>query len=186
MSIGTHKARPSSSQGSHPLVTSRSAPVLQSATSTETGRLQRPLRDSPSPERGLRLVGQLHPAVTSPGTSPPAGHDTPQDAKQPRGRAQAKEQPLPDTQTGAATGTLVRFVGSFILSPQAQLEEDNDVLTVLTDSIQRSVQQQPDSAASSSGEATPQTLLPSSQPLDDVDSPVRSSRSRLPGRDNTN
>lgn len=189
MSHGPYRSRPSSPLGARPLVASRSEPTLPSAPSTarptvgETGgrRIERPPRDSPPPDAVLRTVRQLHPATPSPDTSPPARLDAKQ-AAWPDAKAPAR----PEAKAGGAPGALVRFVGGFIVTPQAALEEDNDMLTVLAESIQRAVQQQPDSALPSSGDATPQTRPPTPRPPDDSASPHRPSGFRIQGEDNTN
>jgi len=49
----------------------------------------------------------------------------------------------------------VRFVGTFIVDPATSFGQESDALTALTESVQRSVQQQPDTATASSGEVTP-------------------------------
>lgn len=185
MSVQSTKQRPSASLGIHPLVGSQSAPQLQSAASTGPRPMERPTRDSPSPEPVTRLVNRLHPVIGSTGAS----SSTRQDAKR-EARQESKQESQPaapqDTKSGTAPGPLVRFVGGFMHTPESQLEEENDVLTVLVDSIQRSSQQQPDSAMPSSGDTTPLTRPASPRAPDEADSPHRAARFRLPSRDNTN
>lgn len=138
MSIGSQTSRPSA----HPLVSSRSAPQLSPAASTQDGGGAPVARRTPPPESPPGRVRQLHPTVAGPGPSPDAKHD----AKHPGS-------PLPAL-AHAGRG-LVRFVGTFLLDQRTAFEEDSDALTALTESVQRSVQQQPDTATASSGEATP-------------------------------
>lgn len=170
MSIGSQKSRPSSSQGPHPLVSSRSAPVLRSASASEVQRLERPPRELPSPDSPVRRVEQLHPAVST-------ADATPQTL--PEGKGDHKHAPLPQVHGGGTAGmSLVRFVGAFMLPPHAPFEEENDALTALTESVQASVQQQPDTAGLSSGEVTPLTRPATPQGPGNGDSSGRPASSR--------
>ncbi len=149
MSIDSPKSRPSSSLGSHPLVTSRSAPLLQAASSGSTGpgRIERPPSESPSPtaspEPAPRRVRQVYPGVAGAGGPGPA-------------RQEEKRAAPPEAKAGGSPRPLVRFVGEFNLASQVPLESETDAFTALAESIQRSVQQQPDSGHPSSTEGTPQ------------------------------
>lgn len=191
MSIGDSKARPSALQGAHPLVTSRSAPLLHTGSSSPagSGRTDRPLPEPASPPASPRSVRQLHPAVTTGDASvTTARPDSKHEAKHRAGRAASPESQVTSSQHGrvpAAPGPLVRLVGGFSLAPDPRLEEDNDVLTALVDSIQRSGQQQPDSAMPSSGEGTPRVQPGTPATSDTPDSPGSLPRSRMSSREKT-
>lgn len=150
MSIGSPKSRPSA----HPLVSSRSAPQLSSAASTQLGRVEPVTHRPPSPTLPQGRLRQLHPSLPGPGSSPDAKHDSPGDA--PRDTKQeARHEAGSASALGNSRPGLVRFVGTFMLNPTTSYGEETDALTALTESVQRSVQQQPDTAAASSGETTP-------------------------------
>ncbi len=158
MDPGSAQTRYPPSPQAHPLVTSRSAPALPTAASTPgvDGRIERPLPDPPPPGPATRRVRQLHPAVAGTTCAPDAKRESTHESKQAEHRASPQDA-RPDADRGTAPGALVRFVGGFVLSPQPTLETENDALTVLADSIERSVQQQPDSGGPSSADATPRT-----------------------------
>ncbi len=182
MNLDRSGAQPPGLPAAHPLVTSHSAPTLGTAASTAggVGRVERPLRDSPSPDAGYLPLSRLHPAIPRIHMPPQVAQESKQESKQesvhgssqdskqadPRDARAPARSPAP---VGLAPGALVRFVGGFILSPHAALETDNDALTVLAESIQRSAQQQPDSAAPSSAEATPQTQPATPRPPGETD-----------------
>ena len=71
-------------------------------------------------------------------------------------RQEEKRAAPPEAKAGGSPRPLVRFVGEFNLASQVPLESETDAFTALAESIQRSVQQQPDSGHPSSTEGTPQ------------------------------
>lgn len=147
MSIRPHPTRPSCLQGAaHPLVSSRSAPELRSALSTQAQRIAQPPRETPGPAvPATRVVRQLHPVVGSPGGSPQALHETKNEAKHAGGQgALVPGRPAP----------LVRSLGTFMLPAQTRFEQDSDGLTALEQSVHIS-EHQPHTATVSSGEVTP-------------------------------
>lgn len=149
MSIGSQKSRPST----HPLVSSRSAPQLSSAL-TQEERAGPETQRTPSPVSPTVRVRQLHPSVSGGGSSAHARQDSPSDSPRDT-KHDAKYQADPAPALGNAGRGLVRFVGTFMLDSRTTFEQETDALTAVTDSLQRSVQQQPDTAPASSGEATP-------------------------------
>lgn len=171
MTIGSQKSRPSLAQGSHPLVSSRSEPVLRSAPASESKRLERPPAETPSPEATVRRVEQLFPVPASTASSRGSSPDS---------KGEHKHHSVQETRPGPAPGpsTLVRSVGAFMLAPHTPFEEETDALTALTESIQCSVQQQPDTAAASSGEGTPMSRAVTPDAFDSADPSRRPMASR--------
>lgn len=150
MSIGPQKSRPSA----HPLVASRSAPQLSSAASTQDERVEPVTRRTPSPVLPPARLRQLHPSIPSSGSSADARQDSPSDTERDT-KQDAKREAAAAPALGSPGRGLVRFVGTFLLDSRTRFEEETDVLTALTESVRGSVQQQPDTAAASSGETTP-------------------------------
>ena len=180
MSIGSPKSRPSAALGSHPLVSSQSAPALHSAPPEATRRLEPPPQEPSSPGGLTRRVRQSHPVATLAGPQAPL-----QDSKQ-ESRQESKQDSRQAPAVVPVAGGLTRSLGFHRQQPAVPLEGENDATTVLLESIQHAVQQAPDSSVPSSGEATPQTrpVTPASQ--DEADASPRLQAIRPAGRGNTN